>query len=313
MKISSRHIEVFRAVMLSRSVTRAAGELRTSQPTASRFLSELERASGFSLFLREGGRLTPTPEALALFQEVTRSFLGMEHVQAAIRGIASFDSERLRISSIPSMSLGPLPRAVRAFLDRYQAAGVSLDVHAMNEVIARITSRQSDIGFTAYPTDQAGIRSDYLMSVAGVCVMPEGHALANQGEVNVLALHNMPFISLEGQSRERIDKMFEQHGVKRKLAVETQTGSVAASLVRQGVGLVVLDPFTAHAMGKAGLVIRPFAPRLEFNFYALMRSGEEPPRIVSEFLNVLREEIKVIQGEDLALVEHPPSAQADRS
>jgi DNA-binding transcriptional LysR family regulator len=312
MKISPRHIEVFRAVMLSRSVTRAATELRTSQPTASRFLGELERACGFSLFLREGGRLTPTPDALALFQEVMRSFLGMEHVQDAIRGIASFDSERLRISSIPSMSLGPLPRAVRAFLDCYEAAGVSLDVHSMSEVIARITSRQSDIGFAAYPADHAGIRSDHLMSVAGVCVMPKGHALAKQAQVNVLDLHNLPFISLEGQSRERIDKMFEQHGVKRKLTVETQTGAVAASLVRHGVGVVVLDPFTADAMGKPGLVIRPFTPRLEFNFYALMRSGEESPRIVSEFLTVLREEINVIQGEDLALAKPPAPVKPDR-
>ena len=42
-----RHIEVFRALMLTHSATRAAELLHTSQPTTSRFLGDLEREIGF--------------------------------------------------------------------------------------------------------------------------------------------------------------------------------------------------------------------------------------------------------------------------
>ncbi|MBK9393341.1 MAG: LysR family transcriptional regulator, partial [Uliginosibacterium sp.] len=82
MGITHRHIEVFRAVMQSGSVTGAAGLLHTSQPTVSRELARLEQVLGFSLFDRVRGRLQPTARALALHDEVTRSFQGLERVMA---------------------------------------------------------------------------------------------------------------------------------------------------------------------------------------------------------------------------------------
>ncbi|MGL6045164.1 MAG: LysR family transcriptional regulator, partial [Vogesella sp.] len=72
MEISHRHIEVFRAIMLSGSVTGAATLLRTSQPTVSRELARLEQLLGYALFQRDKGRLQATARALALYDEVQR-------------------------------------------------------------------------------------------------------------------------------------------------------------------------------------------------------------------------------------------------
>ncbi|WP_235491077.1 LysR family transcriptional regulator, partial [Achromobacter sp. DMS1] len=41
-QLSHRHVELFRALMLAGSATRAAELLRTSQPTVSRELARLE-------------------------------------------------------------------------------------------------------------------------------------------------------------------------------------------------------------------------------------------------------------------------------
>jgi DNA-binding transcriptional LysR family regulator len=61
MGITHRHIEVFRAVMQSGSVTGAAGLLHTSQPTVSRELARLEQVLGFSLFDRVRGASSLQP------------------------------------------------------------------------------------------------------------------------------------------------------------------------------------------------------------------------------------------------------------
>lgn len=53
MKLSVRHIEVFRAIMAAGSVTGAARLLFTSQPTVSRELARLEQVTGLNLFERE--------------------------------------------------------------------------------------------------------------------------------------------------------------------------------------------------------------------------------------------------------------------
>ena len=46
MRLTHRHIEVFRTVMLAGQVTRAAELLHTSQPTVSRELARLEQLVG---------------------------------------------------------------------------------------------------------------------------------------------------------------------------------------------------------------------------------------------------------------------------
>lgn len=290
--LKQRHIEIFRAIMLTRSVTGAAVQLRTSQPTASRFLAEMEREIGFKLFARHGNRLLPTSEAIALYEEVVRSFTGMERIARAARGIAEFDADHLRIASIPSLAIGPLAQAVPRFSGLFPAAAVSLDVHAFDEVVARVAGRQCEVGFTAHAVDHAGLHAEPLVQTDAVCVLHRGHRLEDHSQLHARDLRGMSFVSLEGPSRRRIDKVFEDAGVLRNTLIETQTGAIACRLVAQGAGVSVLDPFTADAMAHAGLVIRPFRPRISFNFNVVMRSGEDCPRIVEQFLVVLRQTIK---------------------
>jgi DNA-binding transcriptional LysR family regulator len=70
--INLRQLEAFRAVMLTKSITRAAEMLFVSQPAVSRLISDLESTVEFDLFQRVKKRLIPTPEGEALFEEVER-------------------------------------------------------------------------------------------------------------------------------------------------------------------------------------------------------------------------------------------------
>ncbi len=69
-----RQIEIFREVCDAGSVTGAAESLGISQPAVSKHLAALERACGFLLFARTGGRLVPTPEGRLFALEVERLF-----------------------------------------------------------------------------------------------------------------------------------------------------------------------------------------------------------------------------------------------
>jgi DNA-binding transcriptional LysR family regulator len=301
---------LFRAVMLTRSVTLAAAQLRTSQPTASRMLADLEREVGFKLFARQGNRLVPTSEAAALYEEVHRSFVGLDRIEAAAQGIAAFRGDRLRIASIPSLALGPLSMAVPRFLHVHPEATVALELHAFDEVVNQVATRRCDVGFVAHPIEHPALRTVPVVEADAVCVLPPGHALRRRRLVRARDLAGVPFVSLEGPSRRRIDEVFASQGVERRLMVETQTGAVACRLVRQGVGVSVLDPYTAHAMGGDGLVIRPFMPRVSFAFTAAVRSADTPPRIVQEFLDLLMQVLGSPQGH-LVPGDHDPGFVGD--
>ena len=78
--LGQRGLQAFRSTMLTGSVSAAAGSMNLSQPAVSRLLKDLEQTVGFRLFDRIQGRLRPTPEALLLFEEVQRSFIGLDRI-----------------------------------------------------------------------------------------------------------------------------------------------------------------------------------------------------------------------------------------
>jgi DNA-binding transcriptional LysR family regulator len=75
-----REIEIFRAVMLTGSTSRAAEKLDISQPAVSQAIRKLEENAGLKLFARMRGRLLPTQEATALMVDVDQHFTGMEAI-----------------------------------------------------------------------------------------------------------------------------------------------------------------------------------------------------------------------------------------
>jgi DNA-binding transcriptional LysR family regulator len=73
MALTLRHIEVIRAVLRAGTVTGAARQLAVSQPALSRTLKNAETRLGLQLFERRSGRLSPTPEVLALQRDIEKA------------------------------------------------------------------------------------------------------------------------------------------------------------------------------------------------------------------------------------------------
>jgi len=111
MRLSHRQIEAFRAIIESGSVTAAADLLFLTQPSVSRLLADLEAELGFALFARIGRSLTPTPEADALYEEVRRSFVGLQEISRVADDIRQYRSGSLKIAAMPALGLQFLPPA----------------------------------------------------------------------------------------------------------------------------------------------------------------------------------------------------------
>ena len=90
--MSLRQIEVFRAIMMTGSISEAARSLYVAQPSVSRVLQVTESRLGFLLFERMRGRLYPTPEAKRIFEEVLRAYEGIERVESLVRSLADGSS-----------------------------------------------------------------------------------------------------------------------------------------------------------------------------------------------------------------------------
>ena len=114
--ITLRHIEIFHAVMTTGNLTEAAAMLHTSQPTVSRELARFEKLVGLKLFDRVRGRLHAHSAGLALFEEVQRSWYGLDRIVSAAEGLRQFRQGELSIACLPVFSQSLLPLFCRPFL-----------------------------------------------------------------------------------------------------------------------------------------------------------------------------------------------------
>ena len=111
-QINLKHLEAFRSVMLAGSVVGAAKLLNVTQPGVSRTIGLLELRLGFTLFVRQGRKLIPTPEAEALFREIEPFYSGVERIAQVAQDIRLQRAGALRVACLPALAQGMAPRAI---------------------------------------------------------------------------------------------------------------------------------------------------------------------------------------------------------
>ena len=291
MQLNPRQLEAFRSVMVSGSMTMAAERLKITQPAVSALIRDLEKRLEIRLFRREGNRLIPGAEAQRLFQEVDRFYQGMEQIERVAFDLKSARIGTLRVASMHTLGLSLLSESVRQFSLSRPELAISLDVRNSLGVLELAAAHQIDIGFVQMSGDEyPGVDVFPLPSVAAVCVLPRGHALARKKSLKITDLQDQPLISLSHNSpvRMRLEMELDAAGVTCKRSVVTSLGHVACSLVAGGLGLAVVDPFTARRMKDAGVVWRPLVPAVQFHFSMVLPAHQPRSKVVEDFIKVVK-------------------------
>jgi len=267
-RLTHRQLDVFRTVMLCGQVTRAAELLHTSQPTISRELARLEQVLGYALFERLKGRMRPTARALALMEEVEASYVGLDRISAHAAALAQYRQGRLQLACLPALAQALVPDAVARFAQHAPEASVSLVSLESPLLEAALTEQRHDLGLGEQPAPE-GCHSRLLLATHEVCVLPAGHALAVKPALAPADFEGLPFVSLAPTDpyRQRMDQVFADAGVQRRLQVESGSAASVCALVQAGVGVALVNPLTALSLADTGLVLRPFAVPIAFQVH----------------------------------------------
>ena len=271
-RITHRHIEVFRAVMTTGSATGAATLLASSQPTVSRELARLEQLLGYALFARSQGRLRPNARALALWDEVQRSWQGLERVVDKALALGRAEEAQISVLCLPALSHALLPAAAARLLAHYPQARLAVTPQESPLLEEWMAAQRFDLGLSEQETAPAGTHALPLLALDEVCVLPAGHALAARAVLRAQDFAGQPFVSLSADDpyRRQIDAVFEQAGVVRQLRVQTHNAVAVCAMVEQGLGLAIVNPLTALACASARLVWRPLAFSIPFRVQVLL-------------------------------------------
>ena len=294
-RITLRHLEAFRAIMVRRTVTGAADMLDVTQPVVTRLIAEFEERIAIPLFERVKGRLVPTPEAALLFEDVHQSLMGIERIASAASNIKALTLPRLEIAAAPSMALSFLPRTIASFTNEHPDTLVAMQTHSTATVIDMVQGGRCDLGFAMLNMRKGRFaNSELLLSARMVGVLPVNHRLATRKVLQPEDFDGERFVSLAPlmESRTRIDAIMLAHSVQRRINVETQLSSAVIKLVEAGAGIGLVEPLTASAYTGDALKFIPFEPDVPVDYSIIISPRMSSTLILKPFIDHARREIR---------------------
>lgn len=290
-KLKERQIEIFRTIMATNSLTAAARHLGVSQPSLSIAIRRLEDQLGVALFARISGRLVPTQEAELILIEVERVHQQSEMLSDVIYSIARGDASVFRFGSTPSLGQRLIPRALKR-LQCDRAAGTyysdSLPQRDVRDYL--IFGTGACVATIAEVRDPV-IETTRIAEAGLVCVLPRGHRLAERPSLTPMDLAGEPLISFGATTTHGfyIDETYRRFGVSRETAVYVHFVEAALAFVAEGIGVAVLDAFSAIDCRTSGLVAVPIDNSVTISAYVHVCRLRPRPAAVDGLIGALRD------------------------
>ncbi|MES2709994.1 MAG: LysR substrate-binding domain-containing protein [Pseudomonadota bacterium] len=290
-RLTLRQIEAFRAVMLRGSISGAGEMLGLTQPAVSRLMRDMQEVLNLKLFLRRGNSIAATAEATLLFEEVQRSFVSLHRIERTAAEIKRAWHGSLRVAAMAGPAHGFLPGLVARFLREHPGTFVTLHNHIITTTLERVSLRQFDVGMAYAPPDYPGLEVERLPLLEAVCVLPSDHPLSARSEITLEDLRGENRLSLGSGSQIalRLDAMLRLAGIFAPVLAESTASDVLCRLVGQGVGIALVDPFTAASVRDPAVAVRRFTPRVEYGVALVFPTGVPRSPAVEWFSAAVRE------------------------
>ncbi len=279
-------------MIVAGTTTAAAKQLGISQSAVSRSIANLEARIGNTLFIRSGGRLEPTAEALRLNEALDPIFVALSSIDQ--RASASSVRPQLRIGAPPTIAHQFLHSRMSSFMKLQPDYEVFFDVCDSDALIRNVADERYDMAIADFTTRQPGVKQVPFRRSRLVCLVPESSPLREKDTISAQDLVGHPIIaSVKRHSlRASIDRMFARADVQPNIVAETATTVTALEFVRAGIGVGFVNPFPiAEAVGD-GVVIKPVADEIEFRTCFLLPAGQAQSAGARALMRHIRTSVK---------------------
>jgi DNA-binding transcriptional LysR family regulator len=266
-----RHIEVFHAVMQAGTVSGAAQVLHISQPAVTKVLQHAEAQLGITLFQRTRGKFVPTPEAQRLFVEVDRLHGDLVAIRRLAASLKSGQAQSVRLAATPALGMTVVPAAMARWHRALPGARCALFTHHTRELVSALLLGEADMALSMQDPRHPGIGSEILASAPMAALVPMRSPLARRsGPLQVTELPpEMIGLDADDPLGNRVLAACEAADHLPQMRITVQTYQLARALAEAGLGVTVVDPFTAASADRQQVRVRPLDPPLPVSLHLL--------------------------------------------
>ncbi len=291
MDLQLTHVRTLEAVARHGSFSRAAAELRLTQPAVSMHVSQLEERLGLPLLERLGKRAFPTRAGEVLLAHAARAIGELEAGIAMVQRLRGIVAGRVRIGTSASISIYLLPPVLRRVRARHPEIELAVVTGNAPEIARAVVANTLDVGVVSLPVRERELTILPFYRDELVAIAPPHAAWRRRRTIGAAELAGEPLILFEPGSTQRrvVDAWFHRSGVSPDHAMELGNTEAIKQMVGAGLGLSLGSWFAVRHDARAGrLVALRLVPRLVHQRGIVLRKDKPKTPALTAFLEALQ-------------------------
>lgn len=235
-------LQIFYAVALEKSFSKAAKRLKKTQSAVSQSIRLLETEVGDKLFIRSNRSVILSEAGRILYEHVVTVIDSIEEAQHRIDSLKNLQEGELIISSSMTSACYMLPDILKIFKKKYPGVKIILKNGLSSQAADMAAEGESDVGIVMLPINNPKLESIPLVIREDVLITSIDHELSKMDDVNLQSLLDYEFILLdkEAHTRQYVNTHFNSLGANPKVVMEVGTMEIIKQMVKLDFGVSVI-------------------------------------------------------------------------
>lgn len=286
-----RHMRLFAAAAREGHLTKAAEFLGIDQPSASRYLKQLEKSVGGELFYRKRRPLHLTPLGAALAERIEPL---VEAFDTLLDGLVKEADDRPVVLAGTSQTVSrQVPEVVERFLEVHPEDGLRIRELPRNAIASAIANGEVDIGILQKSDLGEKFEFTSLGKVDELLITKIGHPLMESTHLTLreIAQHPIIFQARLPQSGNALRAAMRRRGIKMNEIMELDSFLSVKRYVGLGMGISVVPSFVVEASDQGHIMGRKLDVLPIHGEFGLVTLKEKPLTAAMKELITIAQEV----------------------
>lgn len=286
-----RDVRYFAAVVEYGSLTRAAAQLKVSQPTLTHAIARLEQVLGGPLWRRLPNRragVLPTELGQRVLERGGRASAELDALLLDAAHLRGLKAGGLRVGSVQSLAGTLLPRWVAHYLRKYPEIVLDLPLVTSESAVGLVKSGKLDAALVVGPPPvDVLVKRKSCGEQELVAVLPARHPLAKRKRMPIAALASEPFVLVPAGTffAQAIEEVCRRAGFAPQVRARIASITGLAALVRAGVAVTILPAESIPHGDRALAQVRFEAPTPRRAVHLIWRADVDPSPALKAFVD----------------------------
>lgn len=280
-------LRAFHQVAISGGFSRAASELRLTQPAISDQVRKLEEEYDVLLFSRQHRQIALTAMGERLLAVTHRLFDAEDQARELLS-----ESRTLRLGTLrlAADSVHHVLHVLTAFRESYPGVRMTVSAGNTETIVAQLRSYEADIGVLGDMAPHRDFEFIPLNATPIIGVVAADHPLASRRTLSLAELASLPLVMRENGSRTRrlLEQRAAETGVRLRYAIEVEGREPALDIVAAGAGIgFVSEAELGEDRGLARIALA--GPPILMEEALICLSERRENKAIKAFLDVARD------------------------